>query len=258
MCVIFLAFLVVGTAGGTCWAVLFRTVTSPVSLGQAMRLYRRERSEVADTPVTVPVMAPGVFSYATTGSEGLNLMGMSRSFPARTDMVVTSGSGGTCSTVEWVPIEQHTESTSLCHSGHDSLAISELVSHEAIAGATTTTVITCPATTYVVPPVARTGVRWSSTCHEVNPSESVTAAGQVLGIAPMVVGGERLSTLHVRLSFGFAGADQGTSPVDFWISTGRGLIVREQETAHITQSGVHYTEQMDSRLTTLRSLASGS
>jgi hypothetical protein len=259
LCVAFLAFLMVGTAGGTCWAVFFRTVASPVSLGQALRLYRRDHGATSTSPLASRVMTSGVFSYATTGGEGLNLVGMSRSFPDRTDMVVTnssgsgsgSGSGVSCSTVQWVPLVQHTETTSICQSEDHSLAVSELISHEVIGGSTTTTVITCPATAYLVPPIDMPGVQWSAACHQVNPPENVQLAGVVVGSGPLEVRGQAVSTLHVRLSFAFAGIDHGTSPDDFWISTGRGLIVREQEVAHITDEGVHYTEQMDTRLTSL-------
>jgi hypothetical protein len=262
--VVFLAVLVIGTAGGTCWAVFFRTVASPVSLRDALRMYHRERADSSGRPdagaaagtalatssSSNAVLVPGVFSYATSGGEGLNLVGVSRSFPVTTEMVVAPPSGS-CSRVDWVPIVQHTETTVVCRAAHHALSISELMSHETIGGTTTTTVITCPPTTYLVPPSATPGSQWAATCHQVSPSEQVTMAGVVLNAVPMKIRGESVSTLHVRLSFDFVGLDRGTSPVDFWISTGRGLIVREQEVAHITQQGWHYTEQMDSRLTSL-------
>ena len=53
---------------------------------------------------------PGVYTYATEGGEGLNLLGVQRSFPSSSSMVVTDG---TCATVSWVPIEQHTENTTV-------------------------------------------------------------------------------------------------------------------------------------------------
>jgi hypothetical protein len=249
---VFLAVVMVGAAGGTCWAVFFRTVGSPVSLSQALRLYRRDSATSGSTPVpafTHDVLAPGVYAYATDGGEGLNLVGMSRSFPATSDMVVTAH--GSCATVRWVPLSQHTETTVVCAAADHSLAVSQMVTDEAIAGATTTTTIDCPSTTYLVPPIAMPTVQSTSTCHQVSPAEGVTATGLVLGQSPLMVGRQRIDTLHVRLSLVFTGTDSGTSPLDFWISTDRGLIVREEEAAHITQGSVHYTEQMDTRLTDL-------
>jgi hypothetical protein len=45
--------------------------------------------------------------------------------------------------------------------------------------------------------------------------------------------------------------DQGAAIADFWISTTRGLVVRETEQVAVTQAGVHYAEHMDTRLTSL-------
>lgn len=256
--VVFLAIIVVGTAGGTAWALFFRTVASPVSLREALRMYRSEQAgpDTAAGAATTghAVLSPGVFSYATTGGESLNLVGMSRSFPAGTHMVVAPPQSGSCSTVEWVPVVQHTESTTVCPSIDHSLSVAALVSHETIGGSTTTTVITCPDTTYLVPPIAAAGVRWTSLCHQQSPSENVFLHGVVVGGGPVEVQGNAVPTVHVRLAFDFVGPDAGTSPADYWISTGRGLIVRESETAHITQGGVRYTERMDARLTSLTPL----
>ena len=42
--VIVLALFIVATAGGTAWALVFRTVSSPVGLAEALRMYRREQT----------------------------------------------------------------------------------------------------------------------------------------------------------------------------------------------------------------------
>jgi len=244
--ILFLAFLVVGSAGGTAWAVFFRTVASPVSLREALRLYHRENASRALGGFKA-VLSPGVFSYETSGGESLNLLGVSRSFPSRTSMVVAAASNA-CSAVDWVPIAQHTETTSICAAAHHSLVMKTLVTHEAISGTTTTAMISCPSTMYLVPPIDMPGVQWTATCHEDTPANTVSVSGRVLGTGPLTVGGQIVPTLHVRLMLAFSGTDQGTNPIDFWVSTSRGLIVREQEAVHIAQGGVHYTETMDSRL----------
>ena len=43
--VLILAFVIVSTAGGTAWALVFRTVSSPVGLREALRMYRREQTD---------------------------------------------------------------------------------------------------------------------------------------------------------------------------------------------------------------------
>jgi len=250
--VVFLAIVVLCTAGGTCWAVFFRTVASPVSLRAALRLYKRDQAPTTSSP-TSGSFASGVFAYRSTGGESLSLLDQSRSFPSRTDMVVASGSGASagCSVVEWVPLVQHTETTTACPAPGHAQRVSDLVTFEQISGTTTTTVVDCPATAYLIPPLAVPGTRWSATCHQVSPAENVALTGEVLPPATIDVDGTPLQTLHVRLTLQFAGAVSGTSPTDYWISVSKGLIVRQLESAQVTQGGVHYTEHMDVQLSSL-------
>jgi hypothetical protein len=245
---LFLTVVVVGTAGGTCWAVFFRTMSSPVSLGQALRLYRRDQTSTSPLGRASRPLAPGVYAYMTSGGESLSILGESRSFPPKTQMIVSDGPGS-CSVLSWVPIAQHTETTTVCPGIDHSLMVSELVTHEQISGTTTTTVIDCPATAYLIPPIAAVGVRWTATCHQANPSENVVVDGLVVGGGPIDVGSQAVPAVHVRLSLQFDGVTTGTAPTDYWISTASGLILREQERAAVTQEGVHYTEKMAALLT---------
>jgi len=267
--VLVLTFVVLGSAGGTCWAVFFRTVASPVSLRQALRLYRRHQDPAGDsrqvdvanggigagtgTGAGSRPLNAGVYGYRTSGGERLSLLDQSRSFPDGTDMMVVDGSSS-CSVVTWLPLVQHTETTTVCSAAHGAVDVTAMVTHEVISGSTTTTVVDCPATLYLVPPIAVPGVRWSAVCHQVNPAETVTVNGEVIGAGPLTVDGDAVQALHVRLTLGFSGVDQGIAPTDYWISTARGLLLREQESAFITQAGVHYTEQMDAFLTSLAPL----
>jgi hypothetical protein len=240
-------FVVLSSAGGTAWAVFFRTVASPVSLRDAIRLYRSGQKGQAGGQGLV---APGVYTYDTTGGESLSLLGVHRSFPASTSMVVTTAANG-CSTVNWVPITQHTEATTVCPAQRASWAVSTLSTFEQIGGTTTTAVIECPATAYLVPPIAATGVRWSATCHEVSPAQNVAVTGLVVGGGARDGGGPTVHAVHVWVTYWFDGVDQGAAIADFWISTTRGLVVRETEQVAVTQAGVHYAEHMDTRLTSL-------
>ena len=126
-----------------------------------------------------------------------------------------------------------------------------MVTQESIAGTTTTTTVTCPATAYLLPAGARTGRRWSSTCSLSSPAEKVTLDGQALGPSTVAVGGRDVAVDHVRLTFTFRGGTQGTNPTDFWVVPSTGLIVREKESVGVTQGGVRYTEGMDVVLTSL-------
>jgi hypothetical protein len=246
--VLVLAFVILSSAGGTAWALVFRTVSSPIGLREALRMYRREQSERMLASLRAHLPGPGVYSYRTTGGEGLNLMGVQRGFPVETSMIVTEDG---CAIVSWVPITQHTESTMVCPSAGGALSVPRLVTHEDIAGTATTSTLTCPATAYLLPAGALTGQRWRGSCSLSSPAEKVTLTGVVLGPATVTVGDTTLTVEHTRLTFTYRGGAQGTNPTDYWVVPSTGLIVREKEMVSVTQAGVHYSENMDAVLTGL-------
>ena len=206
--VIALALVIVSAAGGTAWALVFRTVSSPVGLREALRMYRREQTDKMLTSLRNRLPAPGVYTYRTSGGESLNLVGVARSFPASTSMIVADGR---CATVSWVPITQHTEATTFCNAPNGALTVPKLVTDESIAGSTSTSTIDCPASTYLLPPAARPGQRWAATCTQVSPAEKIKMSGQALGQSTMLVGGHAVSVTHARLAFTFTGA-RSTAP----------------------------------------------
>jgi hypothetical protein len=246
--VIVLALVIVSSAGGTAWALVFRTVSSPVGLREALRMYRREQTDKVVASLRHRLPAPGVYAYRTGGGEGLNLLGVQRAFPTTTSMIVT---GGRCATISWVPITQHTEATTLCSGLGGALTVPRLVTVESIAGTTSTSTVRCPATAYLLPPTARPGQRWAVTCSLASPHEKVVMAGEVLGAATMMVGRHTVWVEHTHIVFTFDGTDHGTNPTDFWIIPSSGLIVRERELVGMSQGGVRYNEDMDVRLTGL-------
>ena len=246
--VIVLALVFVSCAGGTAWALVFRTVSSPVGLREALRIYRREQSGKMLATLRNRMPVPGVYTYRTSGGESLNLVGVARSFPSSTSMIVADGR---CANVSWVPITQHTESTTVCNTPNGALTMPKLVTDESIAGSTTTSTIQCPASTYLLPPAARPGQHWGATCSLANPAEKIMLAGRAMGPTSMVVDGHSVSVVHTRVTLTFTGAEHGTNPTDYWIVPSSGLIVREQETVGVTQGSVHYTENMDATLTSL-------
>ncbi len=248
LAVLVLALVILSSAGGTAWALVFRTASSPVGLREALRIYRREQTDKVMASLRTHLPPPGVYTYRTSGGEGLSLMGVQRAFPSTTSMIVADGR---CATVSWVPITQHTESTTVCAGADGALSVPRLVTDESIAGSTTTTTVRCPATAYLLPPAGRPGEHWGATCTLTNPAEKVALVGRALGQTSMVVGGHAVPVEHSRLTLTFKGTDDGTSPTDFWIVPSSGLIVREQETVGMTQGGVRYSESMDAVLTAL-------
>lgn len=247
LAVLILAFVIVGSAGGTAWALVFRTVSSPVGLREALRIYRREQTEKMFQSLR-DHLPPGVYSYRTTGGESLSLMGMSRSFPPTTSMIVT---GANCAVVSWVPITQHTETTTECADAQGGFSVPRLVTTESIAGSDTTSTVECPATAYLLAPDAAPGTKWAATCVLQSPAEKVALAGEALGRSTMTVAGHAVTVVHTRFTLTFDGTQTGTNPTDFWIVPSTGLLVQEKERVVVTSGGVHYSENMLSTLTRL-------
>lgn len=245
LAVLVLAVVILSSAGGTAWALVFRTVSSPVGLREALRIYRREQTGKVLASLRNRLPAPGVYTYRTSGGEGLNLVGVGRAFPSTTSMIVADGR---CATVSWVPITQHTEVTTVCDGSGGALSVPRLVTDESIAGSTTTSTVDCPATAYLLPPAARPGQRWSVSCSLASPAEKVSMQGEVLGPTTMAVGGHAVRVVHTRFTLTFDGTEHGTNPTDFWIVPTSGLIVRERESVGMSQGGVHYNEDMNAVL----------
>lgn len=242
-----LAIVVIGTAGGTTWALVFRTVASPVNLRAALRLYRRDAHSLTKSSWG-RLPRPGVYPYRSSGGESLSILGESRAFPSTSAVIVTDGS---CASMLWDPLEQHTETTTVCPAPDGAYAISSTLTHEAIGGSTTNATLTCPGTLYLLPPHVHPGARWSARCLLSNPHEPVAITGLALGPALITVGGQQVETQHVRVTQQFSGVASGTSPTDYWVIPSDGLIARESEQVDVTQDGVHYHQSSDVQVSSL-------
>ncbi len=240
-----LTVLLVGVAVGV-WFFVLRSPAAPVDLRQALKLYRQDQRGGHGGGADLP--PAGVYGYRTSGGERLSFAGISRSFPATTDMIVTESR---CATLEWEPLEQHMEGLVECPQPDGALTIRAALSYEQIAGTQNTGVIRCPAGTYLVPPDPRVGTRWQTTCHSTG--ERVVFTGQVVGRPEVDVGGQKVPALHTRLDLSFSGSERGLNPNDYWVSPQDGLILEQRETVDLVQKAgplgsVRYSEQMAIRL----------
>jgi hypothetical protein len=225
------------------WFFLIRSPGTQIDLRQALRLYRQgQQADSVDPDGHLP--PPGVYRYRTSGGEHLSIAGISRSFPPTTEMVVTEAS---CATITWYPLEQHTEGLVVCSAGRGALAVTSVLSDEQIAGVRTDDVFHCPAGAYFVPPNPSSGETWHAACQGMG--DRVAFAGRVIGLSGVNVKGRELPAIHTRLTLSFAGAEAGTNPTDYWVSTKDGVILRERETVDVHQGSgplgsVRYGEQM--------------
>lgn len=235
----FVVLLLTAVAG--VWFFVLRSSGTQIDLRQALRLYREDERAAADT---TGLPEPGVYRYRTSGDEQLSLAGIGRSFPSSSELVVTDGG---CSSMDWVPLVQHTEGIVLCREPDGGLTMTEATSVETIAGVHASSVMKCPATAYYIPPDPRPGERWSAVCHAPGQTDRLT--GQVVGAGVVTVDGRSMPALHTRVDTAVSGDESGTDPTDYWVSPTTGLIYREQEEVSVSQSAgplgaVHYQERM--------------
>lgn len=232
------------------WFFLLRSPATRVDLRQALRIYRKAQNS-KDLGQSTHLPPPGVYSYQTSGGEQLSIGGISRVFPARTDMIVTDAR---CADFDWEPLEQHTEGLVACPQKSGALTIVSASSYEQIAGTQTTSVIRCPADTYFLPAHPTVGQRWHKTCR--SKGDTVVFSGQIVGVSSIMVSDQKVPVLHTRLTLSFSGSESGTNPNNYWISLQNGLILRQQETVAVSEKAgplgsVRYTEKMAIRLRTM-------
>ena len=110
--VLVLAAVIVSCAGGTAWALVFRTVSSPVGPARgAAHLPARADGQGAGLAARPAARARCLHRTAPAAARASACSVSHRSFPPTTSMIVADGS---CATVSWVPITQHTEATTVC------------------------------------------------------------------------------------------------------------------------------------------------
>ena len=225
------------------WFFFLRSPATRVDLRQALRIYRKAQNS-GDLSDSTQLPPPGVYSYRTSGGEQLSIGGISRVFPASTDMIVTDAK---CATFDWEPLEQHTEGLVACPQKDGALTITSANSYEQIAGTQTTSVIRCPANTFFIPAHPTAGQRWHKTCK--SKGDTVIFSGQIVGLSSITVSHHKVPALHTRLTLSFSGSESGNNPNNYWISLQNGLILRQQETVAVSENAgplgsVRYTEQM--------------
>jgi hypothetical protein len=241
--------IMLAAAAASFWFVVLRSVGNPVDLRDALRLYRTQVGTQDGAGAGLP--QPGVYQYRTSGGEQLNVAGIHRAFPSLTNMIVTDGP---CATVQWQALQQHVEQMVECPQPDGSLSLSSATTTEQIATNSTTTVIDCPKDTFIIPAQPHVGQRWSSSCHQ---DHSVVAVkGRVIGATTMTVGTRSVTAIHTRFTMYFSGSERGVCPTDVWIDPADGLILRQRETASITQASgplgsIRYSETMNVALRSL-------
>jgi hypothetical protein len=209
----------------------------------------------ADAPQSSPrfrLPAAGVYSYATTGGDRINVAGASHRYPEVTHAILRH-TGGCGWSVEHRVLEEHVDLHDRC-SATDAVSVVADGRDVEFFGQRDGLMYHCnpPARTLWDTPV---GTVSTGTCATADGDSDADYVGTFIGLETLDVGGAPVETAHVHLEFEMTGSARGTSTVDFWLHPETGLIVREERVvdtyARAVWGDVRYQEEATFHLLSL-------
>ena len=198
------------------------------------------------SPTTVAPPAqlpePGVYTYATTGSDGVDALGGARhQYPATTTLtVVESGCGVT---ERWVAAVERWDETTACLSPDGTgVSMVHFTGFHRFFGGDSTDDYACsgdPRPTRAT----SAGAAWTTTC--IAADETVVHHGTVGAVEELDVGGTSVRTIHVT-DVEDDGDPTDHQVIDTWYQEGTDLVVRRTSRIATSSSSpvglVHYDE----------------
>ena len=227
--------------------------TTTVSAEEALNKYRAAAASTTTEPATTAsastapttaapparLLEPGVYTYATTGSDGVDALGGARHpYPATTTITVIPTDCGVLQ--RWVAAEERWDETSSCLSG-GGVAMTHFTGFHRFFGGDSVDDYVCSGEPRPVDAAA--GTSWTTTC--VASDETTVHHGTVVGREDLMVGGAPVPTLHVT-DVEDDGDPTDRQSIETWYQVGTDLVVRR--TSHIATSSsspvgvVHYDE----------------
>ncbi len=221
-----------------------RDVATAASVDSALQRFRDAATSSAGT--TVP---PGVYTYATEGSESVSALGgTEHRYPATSTITVTADACGP--RLRWDVLTTRWTTWSLCQDG-DGQALSAWTEQHQFFGQNDTTDWTCPTATWRTSRSTDGGL--PLTCRSADTTE--TGSTSVEAPETLLVGTTSVPTLHLRTTATETGASRGTVVEDRWLEERTGLPVRLTATIRTSNSSpvgdVTFAESYDLRLTSL-------
>lgn len=202
----------VAAAAGA-WLLATRENTTPASIDDALARYRVQ-AEASDTPVP-----PGVYVYATTGSESISALGgRKHAYPQRSTITVTGGGCGM--TLRWDVLEHRSNAYEICGDGRRLGAWTE--THRFV-GQDDVTEWRCEAAPWLpgsVVPDASSKVSCTSSDSAQNGTTTVVGEEQLR------VGTADVDVVHLRVDTLESGGARGPTVEQRWLERETGLPVR--------------------------------
>ncbi|MFN2523914.1 MAG: hypothetical protein ABR614_11465 [Mycobacteriales bacterium] len=228
--------------------------TAPAGPSAAPAAAPTARTRTA-APTATAAAAPaeveeGVYRYATSGHEEVDVLGGSRhDYPAET--AVTFRRSGCGVEDRWQPLEGRFSANDVCR-GSRGLEVRESVQRRTFFSQSEEQDLVCTAPVVLVPDDARAGQTSTGTCRSDDTEVRLTA--RVVDVRDMTVGGRQVQAVHVSVDGTLTGATRGTTHREEWFDRG-GLLLRAAATTDTdrdTDAGVvHYDEAFELRLLSL-------
>ncbi len=206
------ATLAVAAAAGA-WFVATRENTTAASVDDALTRYRNQSGAVETS------IAPGVYVYATSGSESISALGgREHAYPERSTITVTGGGCGM--TLRWDVLEHRSSTFEICDDGSRLGAWSE--THRFV-GRDDVTEWRCQAAAWL--PAARDpGATSEVRCASDDSRQDGTTT--VVGSETVRVGGVPVDVVRLRVATRQSGGARGPTVEERWLERETGLPVR--------------------------------
>jgi hypothetical protein len=210
----------------------------------------RSATPAATHSPAVAVLADGVYSYATSGHEEVDLLGGSRhDYPAETSM--TYRRSGCGEQVRWQPLEERYSLDDMCTTAAGG-ELRRAFQRHSFFGQSDDEDLRCDKGLVFLPARPRAGQVSSGTCR--GESTTVALRFEVHDLTHVTVGGRSVEVVHVFTTGRISGAARGETKREEWL-TRSGLLVRTiaaVDSDRDTPGGTaHYTESYELRLRSL-------
>jgi hypothetical protein len=210
-------------------------------------------STASAAPRAVEGLLPseGVYVYATSGTEHVDILGGTRhDYPPETTITVRHEGCGMRD--RWDALKARWDARHYCVT-EQGLAVRDVVQHHEFYGRADERTFVCDAGAIANPRDAKPGSTWTTVCRS-NDAVGTTAV-RAVGYEDVVVGGTRVRAFHFHSTTEVTGATRGSQTYDDWMVQSTGLLVRRISSNDArTPSPVgtaHYQEHYELRLTSL-------
>lgn len=223
------ALVVVAVGIWILFDLVYDDTTTPVDASAVIESFRESFAEAGVGPLDAALPAPGVYTYATSGSEAVDALGgTTHDYPATSTVTVRPAGCGV--SVRWDAIEERWEEYLLCDDD-GALVLTRYATFHRFFGQDDRRDYRCPEPVVVVPVDPRPGDTWATTCEEGSFDEVNTVT--VVGFEQVDVGGDAVEAVRVEIDMTVDspnGDPEGGSVTELWFSLEDRTILRWTET----------------------------